>query len=85
MIQLYCSQYLNNAYRLYWISTGLCCANPEFSQLPNVLTKGDVEEERVMLCTLNWCTTGEHAYSSRLLDHITGGRTELPNSPNLRS
>ena len=25
MMQLYCSRYLNNAYRFYWISMGLLC------------------------------------------------------------
>ena len=39
MMQLYCSRYLNNAYRFYWRSMGLCYANPPFSQLAKVLTK----------------------------------------------
>ena len=37
MMQLYCSRYLNNAYRCYWRSMGLCYANPSFSQLAKVL------------------------------------------------
>ena len=41
MMQLYCSQYLNNAYRFYLNSMGLCYANPRFSQLVKVLTKED--------------------------------------------
>ena len=44
MMQLYCSRYLNNTYRLYWRSIGLCYANPPFSQLANVLTKIALEE-----------------------------------------
>ena len=37
-MQLYCSRYLNNAYRFYCRSMGLCYANPPFSQLAKVLT-----------------------------------------------
>ena len=33
MMQLYCSRYLNNAYRFYWRSMRLCYPNPPFSQL----------------------------------------------------
>ena len=51
MIQLYCSRYLNNAYRFYWKSMGLCYANPPFSQLAKVITKIALEGERVVLCT----------------------------------
>ena len=79
MMQLYCSRYLNNAYRFYWKSMGLCYANPLFFQLAKVLTKIALEEARVVLCTPHWGTTGEHAYWRRLLDHMTVGRTELPN------
>ena len=39
MMQLYCSRYLNNAYRFYWRSMRLCYPNPPFSQLAKVLTK----------------------------------------------
>ena len=35
----------------------------------------------MVLCTLNWGTTGEHAYWRRLLDCMRVGRTELPNGP----
>ena len=47
MMQLYCSRYLNNAYRFYWRSMRLCYPNPptQFSQLAKVLTT------RVVLCT----------------------------------
>ena len=62
MMQLYCSRYLNNAYRFYWRSMGLCYGNPRFSQLAKVLTKTTLEGARVILCTPNWGGTGEHAY-----------------------
>ena len=68
MLQLYCSRYLNNAYRFYWKSMGLCYANPPFSQLAKVLTKIAPEGARVALCTPNWGTTGHHA----LLETIVG-------------
>ena len=51
MMQLYCSRYLNNAYRFYWRSMGLCYANPPFSQLAKVLTKIVLKGARVVLCT----------------------------------
>ena len=81
MMQLYCSRYLNNAYRFYWGSMGFCYANPSFSQLAKVLTRIALDGARVILCTPDWGTTGEHAYWRRLLDRMTVGRTELPNSP----
>ena len=77
--QLYCSRYLNNAYRFYWKSMGLCYANLPFSQLAKVLTKIALEGARVVLCTPDWGTIGEHAYWGGLLDRMTVGRTELPN------
>ena len=80
-MQLYGSQYLKNAYRFYWRSMGLCHANPPLSQLAKVLTKIALEGARVILCTPDWGTTGEHAYWRRLLDHMTVGRTELLNGP----
>ena len=81
LMQLYCSRNLTNAYRFYWKSMGLCYANPPFSQLAKVITKIALEGARVVLCTPEWGTTGEHAYWGRLLDHMTVGRTELPNGP----
>ena len=81
LMQLYCSRNLNNAYRLHWKSMGLCYANPPFSQLAKVITKIALEGARVVLCTPDWGTTGEHAYWRRLLDRMTVGRTELPNGP----
>ena len=62
MMQLYCSRYLNNAYRVYWRSMGCCYANHPFSQLAKVLTKIALEGARVILSTPDWGTTGEHAY-----------------------
>ena len=81
LMQLYCSRNLNNAYRFYWKSMGLCYANPPFSQHAKVITKIALEEARVVLCTPDWGTTGEHAYWRRLLDCLTVRRTELPNGP----
>ena len=81
MMQLYCSGYLNNAYRFYWRPMGLCYANPPFSQLAKVLTKIALEGARVVLCTPDWGTTGDHAYSRRLLDPMNVGRTKLPIGP----
>ena len=81
IMQLYCSRYLNTAYRFYWRSMGLCYANPPFSLLAKVLTKIALEGARVVLCTPHWGTTGEHAYWRRLLDRMTVERTELPNGP----
>ena len=73
LMQLYCSRNLNNAYCLYWKSMGLCYANPPFSQLAKVITKITLEGAKVVLCTLDWGTTGEHAYWRRLLDRMTVG------------
>ena len=60
---------------------GLCYANPPFSQLAKVITEIALERARVVLCTPDWGTTGEHAYWRCLLDRMTVGRTELPNGP----
>ena len=81
LMQLYCSRSLNNAYCFYWRVLGLCHANPPFSQLAKVLSKIAFEGARVVLCNPDWGTSGEHAYSRRLLDCMTVGRTELPNGP----
>ena len=79
MRQLYCSRYLNNAYRFYGRSMELCYANPAFSKLAKVLTKIALEGVRVILCTPDWGTRGEQAYWRRPLDHMTVGRSESPN------
>ena len=62
MMQLYCPWYLNNTYRFYLKSMGLCYANPPFSQLAKVLTKIALEGARVILSYPDWGTTGEHAH-----------------------
>ena len=59
----------------------MCYANPPFSQLSKVLTKIAFEGARVTLCTPDWGTSGEHAYSRRLLDRMTVGRADLPDGP----
>ena len=59
----------------------LCYANSPFSQLAKVITKIALEGARVVLCTPDWGTTGEHAYWRHLLNRMTVGRTELPNGP----
>ena len=81
MMQLDCSQYLNNTYRFYWKSMKLCCANLPFSQTSKVLTKRTLERARVVLCTPDWGITVEDAYWRRLLDRMTVGRPELSNGP----
>ena len=78
MMRLYCSQYLKNAYCFYWTSMGLCYATPPFSHVSKVLTKISLEGARVVLCTPDWSTTGERAYSKHMSDRMTVGRTELP-------
>ena len=50
MMQLCRSGYLNNTYRSYWSSMGLCYANPPFAQLAKVLTKIALAGARVLLC-----------------------------------
>ena len=81
MRQLFCSRYLNNAYRFYWRSMRLCYANPPFSKPARVLTKIALGGARVRLCTSDWGTRGEQAYWRQLLDCMTVGRTEFPNGP----
>ena len=59
----------------------MCYANSPFSQLANVLTKIALERARVILCTPDWGTTGEHTCWRRLLDRMTVRTTGLPNGP----
>ena len=56
----------------------LCYANPSFSQVCKMLTKITLEGPRMVLCTPDWGTRGEHTYWRRLWDCMTVGRTELP-------
>ena len=59
----------------------LCYANPPLPKLSKVLTKMDLEGARVVLFVTDWGTPGEHPYWCRLLDRLTVGSTELPDSP----
>ena len=80
MMQLYCSRYLNNAYRFYWRSMRLCYPNPPFSQLAKVLTKIAPKGARVLLCTpvcnLSWGSLGHlilRAFPRGVLGGSSGG------------
>ena len=77
-MQLCCSRYLNNPYCFYWRSTGLCYANPPFSQLAKVLIKTALEGARVVLCTPKGGSAGKNTFFRRLVDCMTLGFTELP-------
>ena len=81
IIQLYCSEQLNNACRFFWKAMGLAYANPPFSLLANVLTKIAYEGGRVVMCPPDWGCSGEHAYWRRMLDGMTVGRVQLPDGP----
>ena len=80
-MQLYCSRYLNSAYRFCWRSMELCYANPPLSQLPKMFRTIALEGARVVPRTPDWGTTEEHAYRRLLLYGMTIGRTELHNGP----
>ena len=60
---------------------GLAYANLPFSLLAKVLTEIAYEGGRVVMCTPDWGCSGEHAYCRRLLDRMTVGRVQLPDSP----
>ena len=62
IMQLYCSNHLNNAFRFFWRAMGLAYANPPFSLLAKVLTKIAYEGGRVVMCTPECGCPGEHAY-----------------------
>ena len=81
IMQLYCSKHLNNAFRFFWKAMGIAYANPPFSLLAKVLTKIAYEGGRVVMCTPDWGCSGEHAYWRRMLDRMTVGRVQLPDSP----
>ena len=80
-MQLYCSKRLNNAFRFFWKAMGLAYANPPFSLPAKVLTKIAYEGGRVVMCTPDWGCTGEHAYWRHMLDRMSVGRVQLPDSP----
>ena len=81
IMQLYCSKHLNNVFRFFWKAMGLAYANPPFSVLAKVLTQIAYEGGRVVMCTPDWGCSGEHAYWRRMLDRMTVGRMQLPDSP----
>ena len=81
VMQLYCSKHMNNAFRFFWKAMGLAYANPPFSLLAKVLTKIAYEGGRVVMCTPDWGCSGEHAFWRQLLDQMTVGRAQLPDSP----
>ena len=81
ILQLYCSKQLNNAFRSFWKAMGLAYANPPISLLAKFLTKIASEGGRVFMCTPNWGCSGKHAYWRCMLDRITVGRVQLPDSP----
>ena len=60
---------------------GLAYANPPFSLLVKVLTKIAYEGGRVVMCTPDWGSSGEHAYWRKMLDRMTVGRVQLPDNP----
>ena len=80
-MQLCCSRYLNNAYRLCWRSMGVCYANHPFYKLCKGFTKIALEGGRAVVCGPEWGTTGVHACWRRLLERMKVGRTELPDGP----
>ena len=81
IMQLYCSKHLNNAFRFFWKGMGLAYANPPFSLLAKVVTKISYEGGRVVMCTPEWGCSGEHAFWRCMLDRMTVGRVQLPDSP----
>ena len=81
IMQLYCSKHLNNAFRFFGKAMGLGYANPPFSLLAKVLTKIAYEGGRVVMCTPDWGCSDEQAYWRRMLDRMTVGRVQLPDSP----
>ena len=81
IMQFYCSKHLNNAFRPFRKAMGLAYANPPFSLLAKVLAKIAYQGGRVVMCTLDWGCSCEHAFWSLLLDQMTVGRVQLPASP----
>ena len=68
IMQLYCSNHLNKAFRFFRKAMRLAYASPPFSLLAKVLTKIAYERGRVVMCTPDWGCSGEHAYWRRMLD-----------------
>ena len=80
-MQLYCSKHMNNAFGFFCKAMGLAYANLPFSLLAKVQPHIAHEGGRVVMCTLNWGCSGEHAYWRLLLDRMTVGRVQLPDGP----
>ena len=78
IMQWYCSKQLNNAFCFFWKAMGLAYANPPFSLLAKVPTTIAYEGGRIVICTLDWGCSGEHAYWRRMLDRMTVGGVQLP-------
>ena len=81
IVQLHCSNHLKNAFRFFWKAMGLVYANPPFSLLTKVLTKIAYEGGGVVMCTPDWGCSGEHSHWRRMLDQMTVGRVQFPDSP----
>ena len=79
--ELYCSKHLNNAFRYFRKAMGLAYTNPPFSLLAKVLTEIAYAGGRVVMCTPDWGCSVEHAYWRRMLDRMTVGSVQLPDSP----
>ena len=60
---------------------GLAYANSPFPLLAKVVTKIAYGGGRVVMCTPDWGCSGEHPYWRRMLDRMTLGRVQLPDSP----
>ena len=60
---------------------GLACANPPLSLLSKVLTTITYQGGRVVLCTPDWGCSSEQTYWRQLLDRMTVGRVQHPDSP----
>ena len=80
IMQLYSSKHLNNAFRFFWKAMCLAYANPPFSLLAKLVTIIAYEGGRVVLCTPDPGCSGGHAYWRRMLDRMTVGREQLPDS-----
>ena len=81
IMQLYCLKHLKNAFCFFWKAMGLAYANPPCSLLAKVLTKIAYEGGRAVTCTHDWGCSGENAYSRRMLDQLTLGKVQPPDSP----
>ena len=60
---------------------GLAYANAPFALLAKVLTRILYEGGRVVMCSPDWGCSGKQASLRQLLDQMTVGRVQLPDSP----